>query len=216
MSRAAVLAAVVFVCACDAVTLPGHDEADIYAFETATDPPIIYRWPLGAEIRVLIMGGASDRAVLLADAFADGATAWNRATLWGEYRLAFAEDLTDADVVLRWSDVPLPVDLAGCPIGAANGVTTFCLEDGGLQTFPALDGGPGGVKMVVTISSSPAAAARARELVAHELGHVLGIGTHSPNADDLMWGSTLSTAVPGPRDAATVRVLYHTRADVLP
>lgn len=202
--------------ACDSATMPGYEDADVYEFRLLADPPLVLHWPLGSEIRVYVNGGTGDRAALLTSAFTTGARAWNRVALWDEYRLEFASGPDDADVVLTWSDLPEIVDLDGCPQEAANAVTTFCVDDDGLQTFPLIDGEGGRVKMVVTVNASPGAVSRVRELVAHELGHVLGIGAHSDDAADLMWGSTLNTDVPGPRDAATVRVLYHTHADVQP
>jgi predicted Zn-dependent protease len=55
-----------------------------------------------------------------------------------------------------------------------------------------------------------------QRLVAHELGHVLGIGRHSEDPRDLMWRTDPSRSTPGPRDAATVLVLYHTVAGLVP
>ena len=212
----AVLATLAALFACESATMPGHDASEIYSFAIQGDPPLVYRWPLGAEVRVLVLGGLGERAAVLSGAFTAGANAWNGVALWGEYRLVRADGLEDADVVVTWSDFDPPIDFAGCPRQGANAVTTFCMEGDGLQVFPALDGGVSRVTMVVTISASPGAASRVRELVAHELGHVLGIGAHSPFAADLMWGSTLSRATPAPRDAATMRVLYHTRPDLVP
>ena len=42
----AVLAAAALA-GCDAVTVPGHDETDIYGFALMTEPPAVFRWPAG-------------------------------------------------------------------------------------------------------------------------------------------------------------------------
>jgi predicted Zn-dependent protease len=57
---------------------------------------------------------------------------------------------------------------------------------------------------------------RIPQLVTHELGHVLGIGRHSDESRDLMYGGELSVWVPSRRDQATVQVLYQMRPEAVP
>jgi predicted Zn-dependent protease len=47
-----------------------------------------------------------------------------------------------------------------------------------------------------------------RALVAHELGHVVGIGAHSDDPADLMFGAP-SVLAPSARDARTLRYVLH-------
>ncbi|HEY8485724.1 MAG TPA: hypothetical protein VIL13_14010 [Longimicrobiales bacterium] len=214
-------ALVALLAACDSPTVPGRAEA--YEFALETTPPVVYRWPTGKTIRVLVEGGSdAARAELLRAAFEEGAAGWEEAVLYGEFRLAAVARAEEADVILAWSDAPLPVEVWGCPPAGGRAVTTFCLtEDGtGFEPFPlksAPAGGEGRVRMLVTVSADEAGnAERVRRLVAHELGHVLGIGRHSPDPEDLMSGGLPVTAKPTDRDRGTVQILYHTRPDVVP
>ena len=146
----------------------------------------------------------------------------NAAVLFGEYRLARAARPSEAHAVLAWSDVALPVVTGSCPpLLTGRAVTTFCADAGDpgrMATFPLLDDEvPSPVRMVVLVRASEAGdAERVRRLVAHELGHVIGIGAHSADPLDLMFGGTLETAVPSAADRATVRRLYRTDPDLRP
>jgi hypothetical protein len=157
----------------------------------------------------------------LTRSFERGAREWNSYALFGEYRLVQSQTIADADVVLRWSNDLAPVDISACPPVFSNGVTTFCIDDLDarplrLATFAAPAAPTADVKMLVTILASQAVIpGRIDQLVAHELGHVLGIGRHSPEAADLMYADP-GRATLSRRDVATVQVLYHTKADILP
>lgn len=211
------------VSACDAPTVPGFGPGDVYEFRLQTAPPAVMRWPAGATVHVFVASADGVRATVLQDAFSTGAAVWNARALLGEYRLARTSSLADADVVLRWSDEPAPVQTAHCEPEVSRAATTFCLTDTApfrLRPFPlraANAGATGRVRMLVTVLGSHSQQPeRVQRLVAHELGHVLGIARHSPDARDLMYGGEIPRADPSGRDAATVQVLYHTRAEVLP
>jgi hypothetical protein len=228
MGTVAVRTALLQACAllltgCDSLTIPGRLDADVYDFELQTNPPAILRWPSGTVVRVFVAtGGGDTRDRLLLESFARGAAGWNALARFGEFHLARTADASNADVVLTWSDVPV-VDAADCPPAVTRGVTTFCLEGLAgdpprLRTFPLLPPATSSrVKMLVTLLATEAAVPdRARRIVAHELGHVLGLTQHSPNQLDLMWRTDPSAERPSVRDAATLQVLYHLRPDVLP
>ena len=209
--------------ACDPPTIPGRDSTDIYDFTLATQPPLVIRWPSGSEIRVWIESGpAANRAGLLETAFAAAADAWNEHAVFAEYRLTRARSLDAADVVLIWSDVIPPVVTDDCRPVVTQAVTTFCVDglsgtEPRLRPFPLRDGGTGHVRMLVTVLGSEAARPDfVNRLVVHEFGHVLGIGRHSPERNDLMWRTDPLVDRPSPREAATVQVLYHVRPDILP
>lgn len=208
---------------CDTPTIPGRDPADVYAFTLPTQPPAVLRWPVGRTVRVYVVeSSTSERTALLRSAFERGAEAWNETALFAEFRLVQAPTLSGADVVLAFSDVILPVDTNQCRPALTLAVTTFCIEGAGtpdarLQVFPVLAGGGGEVRMIVTVLASAASNPTVVDrLVAHELGHVLGIGRHSEDERDLMWRVDQVTARPTRRDAATIQVLYHVRADISP
>jgi len=207
--------------ACDSAALAPRPSADVYEFRLPTQPPLVLRWPSGSTIRVYVAGGdVASEAAALAAAFEQGAAAWNRYALFGEYRLASTADLGQADVVLRWSGQASPVDLSQCQPAGTRAVTTFCLGTGGadrLLVFPRAAGGASRVTMVVTILPSQLTiAGRVPLLVKHELGHVLGIARHSDEPLDLMYGGELTASLPSRRDQATVQVLYQMQPEVLP
>jgi hypothetical protein len=222
MTRVILLAALVLV-ACDPPTIPGRDASEIYDFTLTTQPPLILRWPSGSTVRVWVEPAATaPMTTTLEEAFRNAADAWNDVAVFAEYRLVRTTDLATADAVLVWSDVLPPVDTHECRPTVVLAVTTFCIDDLGgaaprLRPFPLNTGGESHVKMLVTVLASEAANPdRVRRLVAHEFGHVLGIGRHSNDPDDLMWRGDPPGDRPGPRDAATVQLLYHVRPDIVP
>lgn len=209
--------------ACDPPTIPGRDASDVYDFTLPSQPPSVLRWPSGARVRVWVEPSPeAARTALLEGAFREGAAAWNALAVFAEYGLVRARDLREADVVLMWSDVLPPVDTRDCRPSITQAVTTFCVDDLAgaaprLRPFPRSSGETGNVKMLVTVLASEAADPQAvHRLVAHELGHVLGIGRHSPERDDLMYRTDPLVARPSSRDAATVQLLYHVRPRIVP
>jgi predicted Zn-dependent protease len=217
-ARAALPLLAAGLAACDSPTIPAETQA--YDFTFATDPPSVLRWPAGATIRVYVSGGEdAERAALLRDAFREAAAQWEEAVLFREFRFAEAARVEDADVVVFWSGDPIPVDTAGCPPASvtARGLTWSCPDEQARRLRPFRVGGePSRVRMMVYISRAEASdPAGAKRVVLHELGHVLGIGRHSPNMEDVM-----AMHVPVDRlsaaDRATVQVLYHVAPDIVP
>lgn len=219
--RKTALALTLVLAACEGPTIPPSSANDIYPFHLETTPPSVLRWPSGSTIRVFITGGAGERATVLEESFAEGAAQWNGTPWYGDYELVRVTSIAEADVLLRWSDEVPPVDFSGCEPQISRAVTTFCLRDDDatrLHVFPVSgSAAPGSVRMIVSILTSEASRPDAvRRLVAHELGHVVGIAQHSPDNDDLMFGRELTRATLSRRDQATVRVLYRTEPGVTP
>lgn len=142
----------------------------------------------------------------------DGLFAWERQLLYGEFTAVLVADSNNADVIVRWRDsVPpdVPPDTAGA-VGACGGVTTIVVDSTNVIS------GPLRVELTVNPGYSLAQlAACTRRVAAHELGHTLGIFTHSPATGDLMYGAP-SVETPTARDRATVEVLYHTPPTISP
>ena len=219
MSRLACLAVMLLI-ACDSTTVPERLASESYEYRLSTPALRVLRWPVGSTVRVFVAADADPaRTALLQNALAHAIGAWNSAALYSEVELQQAAELASADAVLLFSSTPPPVDLSNCPRQGGVAITTFCLDPQNptrLALLPALAGGGGGVKFLVTIASVVGDAEQVRRLVTHELGHVLGIAQHSPNATDLMYGNTLTTAFPSVADRATLQLLYHTRPDITP
>lgn len=220
MKRLLIAVAVLSLAACEGPTVPPNTTADIYDFRLMTTPPSVIRWPSGTRVRVYVAGAAGTREDLLSASLASGAAEWNRHALYGEYELVRAESIGGADVVLRWSDEPAPVDMSDCTPELANAVTTFCLSDDDptrLHVFPiAAAGSPGSVRFVITVLGAQSGNQIVARLVLHELGHVLGIGQHSPDSPDLMSAGLPSRDDLSVADIATVQILYHTRPHITP
>jgi len=142
----------------------------------------------------------------------NGLSAWQDQFLYGEYRAVVVADSTAADVIVRWQDsVPADVspDTAGA-LGACDGVTTYVLDSTKTMT------GPEHVALRVRLGYTlPQIAECFRRVVTHELGHSLGILSHSPATTDLMYG-TPAIERPTERDRNTAQVLYHTPPTIFP
>ena len=174
----------------------------------------IYHWPLGRTINIYVDPAGDVAGADLADAVRQGAAQWNRAVHYREFTLRVVTFSMDADVVVHHADAPMLVGTGRCdyPPVAAAGVTFFCPAAAGdsVETLPPLDRvGPVRVKMDVRVDRTRVPDdATFRALVAHELGHVVGIGAHSDRVEDLMFGAPRAPA-PSARDERTLRYLLH-------
>ncbi len=137
---------------------------------------------------------------------------WEAQFLYGEFRGVLVADSGVADVIVTWQDsVPpsVPPDTTGA-LGACDGVTSFVIDSTNAMTEPIR------VQLRVRLGfTAPQITACMRRVAAHELGHTLGILTHSPATTDLMFG-TPTTATPTNRDRNTAQVLYHTTSTIKP
>lgn len=137
---------------------------------------------------------------------------WEDQFLYGEFRGTLVADSAAADVIVVWQDsVPpdVPPDTTGA-LDACDGVTSFVIDSTGAMTEPIR------VRLRVRLGfTEPQVAACLRRVAAHELGHTIGILTHSPATTDLMFGIP-ATETPTRRDRNTAQVLYHTAATITP
>jgi len=142
----------------------------------------------------------------------NGLSIWQDQFLYGEFRGVVVADSTAADVIVRWQDsVPadVPPDTAGA-LGSCDGLTTYLVDSTKTMT------GPEHVLLRVRLGYTlPQIAECFRRVVTHELGHSLGILSHSPATTDLMYG-TPAIETPTERDRNTAQVLYHTPATIFP
>lgn len=217
--RAAVAAAAL-AAACDSATIPALPGP--YDFRLAVygadgrARQHTFHWDRGTVVPVYLgdeLPGAGD----LRQAFQRAVRAWRSAAVFGEVRLREATDLGEARAVLRWHDaagvLSTPMTCLGPVTGAAS--TLGCLNGprDALRTWPRRDGEPSQVIYRVIIRRTDDQELLDR-LVIHEMGHVLGILSHSPDPSDIMWAGPDLPPVPTARDRSTLRSLYMTPVDL--
>jgi predicted Zn-dependent protease len=151
-----------------------------------------------------------------------GARKWESQLFYREVSLRRTESVADADVVVHYDVTPPLVDSpAGCdrPFIQAAAATFFCPTDdfAGLETLPLTGGAtPGHVKMeVIVVASRIADQAQLDRVVAHEIGHVFGIGGHSGDPADLMYPAPEVDA-PSAADGRSLRYALHQPGAVTP
>ena len=175
-----------------------------------------FHWDRGAVVPVYL-GDDVEGAADLRRAFQRAARAWRAAAVFGEVRLEEATDLGAARAVLRWHDAPgvlsTPMGCLGPVTGAAS--TLGCLNDprDALRSWPRRDGEASRVIYRVVIRRT-ADQELLERLVIHEMGHVLGILSHSPDPADIMWAGPDLPPMPSARDRSTLRSLYMTPVDL--
>ena len=217
------LLAVMLAFACDAPTIPALPGP--YDFRLALPGgdddgrARTFHWDRGAEVSVFLGedAGAADAAGDLRQAFRRAVRAWRSAAVFGEVRLRETTDLGEARAVLRWHDAPgllsTPAGCVGPVTGAAS--TLGCLNDtrDALRSWPRRDGAASRVYFRVVIRRTGDQELLDR-LVIHEMGHVLGILSHSPDRSDIMWAGPDLPPAPSARDRSTLRSLYMTPVDL--
>jgi predicted Zn-dependent protease len=216
--RGALLLAAAALVACDAPTVP---------FESPGYDPrlqgvdVIYHWPLGRTIAIYAHSIGAPPGFDLPTAIQQANDVWADVLRYREFDVRMVSSPSEADVVFHF-DADSVVSSAACmaPGGSAPGVTYFCVD----QTFenilalPLLSGQPSRVKFDVRITSNPGSLPNVtafRRIVAHELGHVIGIGSHSGDNVDLMFSAPTVDA-PSTADAQTIRWVLHQPAELRP
>lgn len=220
MKRALVL--VILLVGCSDILTPSRTPRYL-----PTDPDgNVFRWPSD---RLPVRYFADTRGNM-AELVGSGLQAWERQFLYGEFTATLVTDSSQADVIVIWEDsVPpdVPPDTAGA-LGACSGFTRFLFDSTGALSAPPSPSPMAGIDPPFTMTepmhvflrvfsghAEAQVAACMHRVSAHELGHTLGILTHSPANADLMWG-TPTTDTPTNRDRNTAQVLYHTAPTIAP
>lgn len=238
---ALLLAAAVVAGGCETPTYPragfGYEFRLVLPAEEGSDS-LVFHWDPGRTVRVFIPEPEVGERPSLREAFVRAAGLWNRAAVFAEVRLEETPDLAGADVVLRWLDTPSPVippSRCGGPVigGAAATVgcvarvvpdepVPACVDPRGppvrLQRWTRADDREcSRVRLEVTLSTrSVDAPERVRRLVAHEMGHVVGIMNHSQESGDLMFGGLIETDSLTRRDRSTLSIVYQSPRSLFP
>lgn len=201
------LVAAALAAGCGTPTVP--DRPEPYAFDEQASG-VIFWWPADRlPVRYWVDPGAGVVSQYVERAL----QTWQDQFLYAEFRGVLVTDSSRADVIVQ-VDGPTPPDVPltnDPPIAACGGFTRF-EPPGDDNRFPVpprvrlrWDQGPDAVDVANCLS----------RVVAHELGHSLGILAESPNEFDLM-NTNVRVTAPSARDRATVERLYHTEPNVLP
>lgn len=179
-----------------------------YGFSLASDTAFIFRWPasyLPVRVYAEPVGELQDNTVVAKQL-------WENAFRCGELRMTLTSDSTQADIIMRNPPVLPPaagaVVVAADSVGACRGVTQFDT----LNT--ALDA-PMHVYVSPVSTDSVAVAGCYHFVTAHELGHALGLLSHSPDVADLMYPQPRRRSLT-PADKYTIQQLYHTTPTIGP
>lgn len=172
----------------------------------------LYRWSNHRTLRVWI-GDSSTTANEIFVATAIAANEWNSIPIFGEYRVVAAQSIAEANILLIDRGKPLPFTVpASCPfVPEGIGYTYFCVNGDRAVNLTV----PGGSVATVVISIDRSAVTSPDHLaavIAHELGHALGIGGHSTVPDDVM-ALPAGGVVPTVRDMDTMRFVLGQRPD---
>lgn len=194
--------------------LAGCDSASSTRPAAAYDPTtltggLLYRWPSGKTVRVYVLPSVSS-GFDLGTATRQAIVGWNAARHFGEYTLETAPSLAEANIVVFDRDTPTPIRAGSCTFDprGASGYTYFCPD----ATTPSRAerlllsaGGPSPITVAIRLDRGRISSQDAlNAIVAHEFGHALGIGAHSDDVRDLMFGLP-TTSAPSARDRGTLR-----------
>jgi hypothetical protein len=215
-----VLVALAALAACDAPTVPSEQPGYDPRLPLSVGD-LIYHWPLGHTITIYAHTAGAPAGFDLPTAIALANQVWGDALRYREFDVQLVSSPANADVVFHF-DTDSVVSVGSCappPTGAA-GITSACPNAAGtaLDAIPLIGGGGGRVKFDVQISASAVRIPNAtvfQRIVSHEFGHVIGIGRHSGDATDLMFGGP-TVDVPSPADAQTLRYVLHQPAQLRP
>ena len=221
--RAAAIAAILLAAACDSPSVP----TETWAYDpTQLSGGSVFHWEIGRTIAIWTDATSQPAGYDIAAAVRQGAAMWDDTPFYGEFAFRFVDDPHDADVIVRYRQAPRVVDDEDCdaPV-ATSGRTIFCPEEPEAPVLPLLSDGGGHVKVDIVLDPLylPDAILAQRGvtrqqafpiLAAHELGHALGIGGHSPNPDDVMNSIPTARRVSAD-DAMTLRWVLRQAADIL-
>lgn len=179
---------------------------------------LLYRWESGKTVRVYVVPSVSS-GFDLGTATRQAMVAWNAVRQFGEFTLVTAPTIKDADVVVFDRDTPTPIRAGGCTFDprSASGYTYFCPDAATPSRAERLQlsaGGLSAITVVIRVDRGRISSQDALDaVVAHEFGHVLGIGAHSDDARDLMFGLPTVSA-PSARDRGTLRFVLGQPAEL--
>lgn len=203
-------AAMMAAAACEAPEAPVRPTPyDFRLFKSDT----VFHWP---EDRMPVRVYAEPVGRMVEDVAA-GLQQWQRQFLYGELSTVMVTDPADADVLV-FLDGPVPPDVPPSddpPRAVCGGYTALPPRDidgsGNARFTDRLQ-----ISVSWSVGEDPTDVVNClQRVIAHELGHALGIFDHSADPFDLMHPEP-SVTLPSPRDQSTILTLYHLPTDILP
>jgi hypothetical protein len=187
-----------------------ESNAQRYAFHLPGDTTAVFHWPAS---RMPIRLYAEPVGALPANTDS-GAALWANAMRCGELAFVRVTDSTAADIIVRNPATLPPLPLYGVSAGADSVGACLGRTDGLLDSANRL---VEPLRSYVAPNSGDAAAVEAcyHFTVAHELGHAIGLFSHSTNVADLMHAVPRRRAL-SINDRFTVQLLYMTTPTIAP
>lgn len=190
----------------------------VFAYDPTTlSNGLLYRWANGQQLRVWADLADSTRAVNLGLSVRSAISRWNDLPAFAEFELVLVSNPAEAQIIIYDRARPMPVRAGTCPFEprAAVGYTYFCPSGRNAERLSLASGAPSSVSVVIRVDDTLAPGqSRYDAIVAHELGHALGIGAHSSVAGDLMFGLP-TNPFPTGRDAQTLQYVLGAPADII-
>ena len=175
----------------------------------------LYRWSTGARVRVFVEPMTAG-GVELAGAVQRAVVSWNAVPQEREFTLDVVTNRNMADVIVYDRSIPQPVVSGSCPFNpsGAAGYTYFCPINGRAERLRPLASTGLTTAIVIRVDMTTTATQAALDaLVAHEVGHAVGIGGHSPQTTDVMY-TRPTVRTPTDRDRNTLRNVLGRAADI--
>ena len=182
-----------------------------YGFFVGGDTTLVFHWPAD---RMPVRFYAEPTGALQANVLA-GLTTWVNGFRCQEASFQLVGDSAAADVIVRQVAVLPPVaarafTLAADSVGACGGRT-----DGYFDSTLTLTGPVRSFIVPITIGDSAALAGCYRMVTTHEIGHALGLLSHSADPADLMYTTPRRSSL-SPDDRYTLQSLYHRTPTIRP
>lgn len=175
----------------------------------------LYRWSTGARVRVFVEPMAAS-GIELAGAVQRAVVSWNAVPQEREFTLDVVTNRDLADVIVYDRSIPQPVVSGSCPFNpsGAAGYTYFCPLNGRAERLRPLASTGFTTAIVIRVDMTTTATQAALDaLVAHEVGHAVGLGGHSPQTTDVMY-TRPTVRTPTDRDRNTLRNVLGRAADI--